>query len=141
MARQPTSSILEVVAGTDTLANCRVLLVDDDEDLREVLGMALGARGALVTAVDSATHALEALVTEKIDVVVSDVGMVDHSGFWLVTKIHELWADSRLPVLAMTGIPLPFDGIRRAGFDDVFRKPPDVDALCASIASLRGSRS
>jgi CheY-like chemotaxis protein len=121
----------------DSLVGCRVLLVDDDDDLREVLQMALEARGASVIGVGRATDALQTLAAEPIDVVVSDIGMPDQTGFWLITKIRQVWADVHVPAVAITGIPFPADGVRKAGFDDVLRKPPNIGVLCQCLASLR----
>jgi CheY-like chemotaxis protein len=125
------------VTSSDLLLGCHVLLVEDDADLRAVLEMALEAAGAAVISASSAAEALAALVTKTVDVVVSDIAMPEQSGFWLVTKVRQVFPQRHVPVLAITGLPFPGDGVRRAGFDDVMQKPPDPGALCAAVASLR----
>src|SRR5215470_13161665 len=99
--------------------------------------MALEAAGAAVISAGSAPEALIALVTKTVDVVVSDLAMPEQSGFSLVTKIRQLYIHRHLPVLAITGLPFPDDGVLRAGFDRVMKKPPEPGELCAAVAELR----
>ena len=110
-----------------------LLVVEDDRDSREAIRETLEASGATVRTASSAS---EALAARRFDVVVSDLAMPQQSGFWLITKIRQLYPDRPIPVLAVTGHPFPADGVRRAGFDDVMLKPPDPDALCAKVGTL-----
>ena len=121
----------------ESLLGCHILLVEDDADLREILTMALEARGASVHGVACASDALMSLVTTPFDVVVSDLALPHETGFWLVRRVRELSRDRHVPVLALTGLPFTAEGVRAAGFDDLVGKPPDIGALSASIASLR----
>jgi CheY-like chemotaxis protein len=125
------------VMSNDLLLGCRVLLVEDDVDLRAVLQMALEAAGAAVISAGGGEEALVALVTKTVDVVVSDLAMPEQTGFSLVRKIRQLYVHRHLPVLAITGLPFPDDGVLRAGFDSVMKKPFEPDVLCAAVASLR----
>jgi len=118
------------------LTGRRVLVVEDDADSRNVLRLTLEASGASVGTAASASEALAALVARPFDVVVSDLAMPEQSGFWLITKIRQLFPSRHVPVIAVTGHPFPSEGVRRAGFDDVMPKPPDPDALCAAVAAL-----
>jgi CheY-like chemotaxis protein len=123
------------------LAGCHVLLVEDDDDSRNAMSLTLETAGAIVVTAATATEALASLSSKEVDVVVSDLAMPQQSGFWLITKIRQLFPDRHVPVLAVTGHPFPADGVRRAGFDDVMQKPPDPDTLCAKVASLRRART
>jgi CheY-like chemotaxis protein len=125
---------------TRPLTGRHVLVVEDDADSRNVLKLTLEASGASVGTAASASEALAALVARPFDVVVSDLAMPEQSGFWLVTKIREVFPHRHVPVIAVTGHPFPADGVRRAGFDDVMPKPPDPDALCAAVAALLTDR-
>jgi CheY-like chemotaxis protein len=113
-----------------------VLVVEDDADSRNAIRLTLEASGAKVGTAASASEALAALVARPFDVVVSDLAMPEQSGFWLITKIRQLFPRRHVPVLAVTGHPFPADGVRRAGFDAVMLKPPDPDKLCAAVAAL-----
>jgi CheY-like chemotaxis protein len=123
------------------LDGCRLLLVEDDADSRNAMSLTLEAAGAIVITVGTATEALASLSAKPFDVVVSDLAMPEQSGFWLITKIRQLFPQPHLPVLAVTGHPFPADGVRRAGFDDVLQKPPDPDTLCAKVAALRRAQA
>jgi CheY-like chemotaxis protein len=123
------------------LAGCHVLLVEDDDDSRNAMSLTLETAGAIVVTAATATEALASLSSKEVDVVVSDLAMPQQSGFWLITKIRQLFPDRHVPVLAVTGHPFPADGVRRAGFDDVMQKPPDPDTLCAKVARLRRART
>jgi CheY-like chemotaxis protein len=118
------------------LAGYRVLVVEDDADSRDAIRLTLEASGASVATAASASEALAALAAQPCDVVVSDLAMPEQSGFWLITKIRQLFPRRHVPVIAVTGHPFPPDGVLRAGFDDVMQKPPDPDALCAAVAAL-----
>ena len=117
------------------LSGRHVLVVEDDADSRNAIRLTLEAWGANVGTASNATEALAALVARPFDVVVSDLAMPEQSGFWLITKIRQLFTH-HVPVIAVTGHPFPPEGVRRAGFDDVMPKPPDPDALCAAVAAL-----
>ena len=119
------------------LAGCHVLVVEDDPDSRNAMSLTLEASGAIVVTAATATEALASLAAKHFDVVVSDLAMPEQSGFWLITKIRQLFPHRHIPVLAVTGHPFPADGVRRAGFDAVMQKPPDPDTLCAKVAELR----
>ena len=118
------------------LNGCQVLVVEDDHDSRNAMRETLEVAGAAVTTAGSAGDALAALAARRFDVVVSDLAMPQQSGFWLITKIRQLYPERPIPVLAVTGHPFPADGVRRAGFDAVMQKPPDPDALCAQVGAL-----
>ena len=118
------------------LKGWQVLVVEDDTDSRNAMRETLEVAGAVVTTVPSAGDALAALAARRFDVVVSDLAMPQQSGFWLITKIRQLYPDRPIPVLAVTGHPFPADGVRRAGFDAVMQKPPDPDELCAQVGAL-----
>lgn len=120
------------------LSGAEVLVVEDDTDSRNAIQETLAAAGASVTATGTAGEALAALAARRFDVVVSDLAMPQQSGFWLITKIRQLYPDRPIPVLAVTGHPFPADGVRRAGFDEVMQKPPDPDMLIAKVAALAG---
>ena len=124
------------MVSTGPLAGRHVLVVEDDTDSRNAIKLTLEASGASVRTAANASEALAALVARPFDVVVSDLAMPEQSGFWLITKIRQLFPRRHLPVIAVTGHPFPPDGVRRAGFDGMMLKPPDPDALCAAVAAL-----
>lgn len=127
------------MTGAGPLSGRRVLVVEDDAEARNAIRLTLEASGASVGTAANATEALAALVARSFDIVVSDLAMPEQSGFWLITKIRQLFPGRHVPVIAVTGHPFPSEGVRRAGFDEVMPKPPDPDALCAAVAALLSS--
>ena len=80
--------------------NPRVLLVDDDKDLLQLIAMRLTAAGYAVTAVESGEAALAALSVSRPQVVVTDLRMEGMDGMALFDAIHR---DSpSMPVLILT---------------------------------------
>lgn len=123
------------------LTGMRVLVVDDDEDTRQLFATALGVGGADVFTASSATGALRALADRAFDVIVSDIAMPGADGYWLVREIQQLGdARARTPVLAVTA----FGGehfrarVLAAGFIDRLEKPVDPAALCRAVAQAGG---
>jgi EAL domain-containing protein (putative c-di-GMP-specific phosphodiesterase class I)/CheY-like chemotaxis protein len=114
----------------------RVLVVDDDHQMRHVCARVLGKEGWEVVVVDSARAALDSVrdVTAPFDCVVSDVHMPEIDGFALIAAIRR--HDDDLPVLLMTGDP-SLDGAVRAidnGAVSYLSKPFDNETLAASVA-------
>lgn len=95
----------------------RVLLVDDNQMLRELTAALLAEQGFAVTAVGDARAALEALGREPIDAVVTDIRLPGPDGNWLLGCIRG--AGGRQPVVAVTGSP---ERVTTA-FDAVLVKP------------------
>jgi PAS domain S-box-containing protein len=88
----------------DRLDGLRVLVVDDEQDTREMLKAGLGQCGAEVTAAGSAAEALEALVAGAPDVLISDIGMPGEDGYELIRKVRALPAEEggKVPAIALT---------------------------------------
>jgi len=124
---------------TRSLAGLRVMLVEDDEDTREVVATALARYGASVTEAASAAEALRLLVTEKPDVLVTDIGMPDMDGYELLAKIQSDSRQSGIPAVALTAFASPEDRQKslRAGFRAHISKPIAVEELIAAIAATR----
>ena len=97
--------------------NPRVLLVDDDKDLLQLIAMRLSATGYAVTAVESGEAALAALAVSRPQVVVTDLRMQGMDGMALFDAIHR---DSpSLPVMILTAhgtIPEAVTATRRGVF-------------------------
>ena len=90
-------------AGSDR--TLRVLMVDDDVDTRLILSRLLGKAGHDVVPVESVQGALKLLDSEQFDVLISDIGLPDSSGYELVRE-----AKKRQP---LKGIALSADSGRK----------------------------
>src|SRR5437773_12323387 len=122
------------------LGGVRVLVVDDYEPLRATVATMLEHYGAAVTAVGSADEALEALVRERPDVLVSDLAMPDKGGYWLIGKVRALPPErgGATPAAALTGFTGPEHRatILRAGFQYHIEKPVSLEKLAGVVALL-----
>jgi signal transduction histidine kinase/ActR/RegA family two-component response regulator len=120
------------------LAGIRVLLVDDDEDMRSAVGQVLENHGAEVTAVASAAAALAALERSRPHVLLSDISMPGENGYDLMRKVA--MRDATLPAAAMTALGSEED--RRcalaAGFRMHLAKPLEAQTIVAAVRTLTG---
>jgi CheY-like chemotaxis protein len=120
------------------LAGIRVLLVDDDENMRSAVAAVLEDQGATVTAVASAAAALGQLESSRPHVLISDLSMPGESGYDLVREVAVRHA--ALPVAALTALGSEADRSRAlaAGFRMHLAKPLDVQTLVTAVATLAG---
>jgi signal transduction histidine kinase len=122
------------------LAGIRVLAVDDDPDSLEVLTSILRLRQAAVFGASSAVEALEVLQRERPDVIVSDIAMPEHDGYWLMQQLQRITAEGgpRVPCIALTAFANEAARQRAlaAGFAAHLSKPLDADELVSIIRPL-----
>ena len=128
--------------GSAPLDGLRVLVLEQDPDVRELLATVLQQRGATVRAVDSVAGALEILEAWRPDVLVSDSGSPERDSYALIGKVRSLEADrgGRIPALALTSFSQTDEGVRRL-LSSVKRdlpKPVEPAVLAAEIARLTG---
>jgi len=122
------------------LEGLHVLVVEDDEDTREVLTLGLTLYGAEVVAVASASEAVAELEKSIPDVILSDIGLPDEDGLQLIRRVRQLPPSrgGRVPAVAVTAFTLKDDPDEavRAGFQRHFRKPVDTHALFGAVVEL-----
>lgn len=117
-----------------------ILVVDDDDRIRELLKRYLSDNGYRVSAAKDAADARELLGSVEFDLLIIDVMMPGMSGFELTEKIR---AASNVPILLLTARGLPEDRIEglERGADDYLSKPFEPRELLLRIgALLRRSR-
>jgi two-component system, NtrC family, response regulator AtoC len=117
------------VAGTSK----RVLIVEDDRTMRELLQSQLSRRGFVPLLCDSADAALAVLRQEDVDAVVADHHMPGTSGVSLCAELHENRPD--VPVVVITGFGSLETAVAalRAGAHDLITKPFDIEQLVMTI--------
>src|SRR5881296_2048613 len=123
------------------LAGVRVLLVDDDELVREALHDYFVECGAVVVAAASARAALKAFMQAPPAVLVSDLRMPPgEDGFWLIAAIRALKPSQggEVPAVAVTGDVMAASQAMAAGFQAVHGKPPKLPDLAALVGRLAG---
>ena len=128
------------VASVKRLENIRVLLVEDDQDSRNLFSVMLTQQGADVTAISSSAEALVEIEKVLPDVMLSDVGMADGDGYELMRKVRALPAEKGglTPAIALTGYATRRDRERAlaAGYQLHLAKPVEPAELVTAIATL-----
>jgi PAS domain S-box-containing protein len=129
-----------VEAASSDLTGLRVLVVDDEPDTLEVLRAGLSRYGAQVYTASSSADALEAVLSWKPDLIVSDLGMPGEDGFALIEKVRALSPaqGGNTPAAALTAYVREEDRSRTmdAGFQAHIPKPVDPATLAALVAGL-----
>jgi CheY-like chemotaxis protein len=124
------------------LQGLTVLVVDDQEDARELMRLLLRRCGANVVAAESTAAALEALDHCRPDVMLSDIEMPGEDGYSLIRKVRARSPErgGRVPAAALTAYARTEDRVRslRAGFHRHVPKPVQPDELAEIVASLAG---
>jgi CheY-like chemotaxis protein len=118
-----------------TKAERRVLVVDDHFDTCTGMKMMLERRGYRVTLAHTADQAVERTRHEEFDLVISDIGLPDRSGYELM---QELSTTKGLRGIALSGFGMENDisRARAAGFSEHLTKPINFDRLEESIQNL-----
>jgi signal transduction histidine kinase len=129
--------------GDAPLDGIRVLVVDDDEDSRDLIACVLAEQGATVASASSADEAMRQLANGVPDVLLSDIGMPDVDGYSLLRRIRSMPVDrgGETPAIALTAYARAVDAERAfsAGFQAHVTKPIDHEVLTAVVADLAGS--
>ncbi|MBB6475018.1 response regulator transcription factor [Sphaerisporangium rubeum] len=115
----------------------RLLVVDDEPTVRELLAATLRFAGFTVTSAATGTEALEAARADRPALVLLDVMLPDLDGFQVVRRIRDL-ARPPIPVLFLTARDSPQDKVTglTLGGDDYVTKPFDLEELIARIRAI-----
>lgn len=137
----PSDDLLEDDLSSELLSGLRVLAVDDQQDTRELITVALMRYGADVRVCDSAAAALETIAEWQPHVIVSDIGLPEMDGYDLMRALRKLEGDGkRIPAIALTGYAGVVDESKalNAGYELHFSKPINLSELVNAIARLAG---
>ncbi|MBD2461926.1 response regulator [Oscillatoria sp. FACHB-1407] len=126
-----------------TLQDVRVLVVDDEADMRDLVVTILEQVGAIAHTATSATEALAALNQFQPMIIVSDIGMPDIDGYTLMRRIRSSASEHGRQILAiaLTAYASEFDQqlALQAGFQKHLSKPIEPEELIRAIAALVNS--
>jgi CheY-like chemotaxis protein len=122
------------------LAGKRVLIVDDEDDARDLLRTLLESCDIEVHDAASASEALALLEGTTVDAIVSDIGMPDKDGYALIREVRALPAHDKLqlPAIALTAFTRSEDRKRALleGFNVHMGKPVEPAKLLSAVAEL-----
>ncbi|RCG31841.1 DNA-binding response regulator [Sphaerisporangium album] len=128
---------------SDQPSKPRVLVVDDERNIRDLVGMALRFHGFEVVSASRGYEALELAMSGSPDLVVLDVMLPDLDGFELCRRLRAAGDD--VPVIFLTARDTPADTVHglTLGGDDYVTKPFSVEALVARARAVlrRGRRT
>lgn len=130
----------ETTSHHSQLNDVQILVVDDDIDTLELLEEILQGAGAKVVTVSSANAALQILEELKFDVLISDIGMPQTSGYALIRQVRlkEVGQTQKIPAVALTAYSREEDKSKalEAGFHIFLPKPVNPVDLIGAISSL-----
>ncbi|MGL6344694.1 MAG: hybrid sensor histidine kinase/response regulator, partial [Waterburya sp.] len=135
----PTTSDLQQPAiDSGSLSGIRALVVDDQPDNLDLIEFVLTQEGAIVTAVTSATEALEIISKNPPDILISDIGMSEMDGYELLQRIRALptQQDKPLKAIAVSAFAQQEDQEKAiaVGFQAYLSKPVNLTDLVTAIA-------
>jgi hypothetical protein len=135
----PDDSDRAPATGT-SLHGISVLVVDDDEESRDIVAEYLQGHQAIVRTAVSAGQAFEVLQRERVDVLLADIAMPDEDGYALIRKVRACTTSAlgTIPAAALTAFARDEDRQRalQAGFHLHLAKPIDPKSLVDAVASL-----
>jgi putative two-component system response regulator len=116
----------------------RLLVVDDDAQVRQLIVRLLGPIAAQVTEAPTAEHALEHLQAASPDLVLLDLQLPGRPGHDVLAEIRSTAALRLIPVIMMSGAATRSDRLSaiRAGVTDFLAKPFDPEELIARVTAL-----
>jgi CheY-like chemotaxis protein len=125
------------------LDGVRVLLVEDDDDTRDLISTVLAARGARVAAAGSVVEASRLFDAGRPDIVLSDIGLPGEDGFALVRALRRRAPEDGglVPAVAITAFARAEDRARalQAGFQAHLSKPVDPEDVVSLVAHYLGA--
>ncbi len=118
----------------------KILVIDDEEDLRAMIAAALEDSGYEVETAEDGNQGIAKLKDGDYDLVITDIFMPDKDGIEVVTTIQEIKAHRPMTVFAMSGggkFGLDMLGLTPGlGADKIFRKPFDLRELLQAIRDI-----
>lgn len=137
------AAVSTVADAAAPLAGMAILVVDDEQDARNLLKRFLERSGAKVTDAGGVAEAMQALRRQTYNVVISDIGMPHEDGYDLIRQLRDLPANAggRTPAIALTAFARAEDRRRAiaAGFQVHVAKPIEPDELMSVVMSMSRS--
>jgi DNA-binding response OmpR family regulator len=117
----------------------KILIVEDNQDTRELLHFYFTNAGYSVPTAIDGQEGLYMAKTENPDLIISDVSMPNINGIEMVRQIRADSTIAHIPIIMFTAIDSSMEGIlSKAGANIVLRKPFDFDELQKVARSLLG---
>lgn len=120
-----------------------ILVVEDNNDLREILCIMLRNENFAVIAAEDVARASEFLMQFKPSIILTDLHMPFASGTDLIRHVRSTPELSNIPIIAMTAFHggKYLEEAKSAGASLILKKPVDYDALVLSIRGVMGGKA
>jgi CheY-like chemotaxis protein len=118
-----------------------VLVVDDEQGVREVLQRWLERWGYQVRVAAHAREALESMLAAPADILLTDIKMPDRDGLWLVERVRAKWPNT--PIIVASGV-VEMEAVKKAqrlGAVDYVTKPFGRELLHQALQRAEQKRS
>jgi signal transduction histidine kinase/ActR/RegA family two-component response regulator len=135
-AASPPAGVVPALA----LKSVHVLVVDDDERVRNALALLLDRAGAIVDRAESAATARDQIARRPPQIILCDIAMPDEDGYELIRALRA--SGNKTPAIALTAYASRTDAEQAiaAGFDLHVAKPIDFERLIASVTQVISSK-
>ena len=131
---------LDTITDGVSLANIRVLVVEDEPDAAEFVARLLRSYGASVCMTTTGAEALEMFEKVRPQILISDIGLPEMDGYQLIERIRQKASNDggMIPAVALTAFARSEDRTRamRAGYHAHLAKPIESNELVATVASF-----
>jgi CheY-like chemotaxis protein len=123
------------------MAGAKILIVDDDQDIRQLLGHRLKARGYEPVFAGDAISAVNQARKERPALILLDLSMPAGDGYVVMDRIKAMPALEGTPVIIVSARDALAEEERfiQSGADAFFRKPFDAEELLTAIGRVLGS--
>jgi len=130
--------VAEGFFSVDSLVGVHALVVDADQECRQLLSSILRYCGGLVTTTASAPEALKVMSVAKCDVLIVEVALPGESGVALIRRVRALKPDDGgvVRAIALSAGSADRDDALAAGFDAHLTKPIEPWAMCRLVSAL-----
>lgn len=121
----------------------RILVVEDDPDLRAIVRLQLGSQGYAITEAANGAEGFQAIQEENFDCVVLDLMMPVVDGFGFLKRVRSVMALQDIPILILTASEDERNRVRGFSYraDAYMSKPYDLQELTAEVDRLCSLRS
>jgi signal transduction histidine kinase/CheY-like chemotaxis protein len=122
------------------LSGRTILIVEDHDDARDLIGNVLQSAGARVLLAASSSEALQHLAGHRPDALVADIGLPGEDGYAMLQRIRALAAGAEVPAIALTAYARAADRERAlaVGFREHLVKPVDPQVLLSAVRLALG---
>ncbi|HWR83286.1 MAG TPA: response regulator [Candidatus Deferrimicrobium sp.] len=128
--------ISEITGRTSSTDKLNILVVDDDEQIREVLTDMLTIEGHRVSACPDGYAALKALSEQPFDLLITDLGMPGLSGIELAGQVHTMLPHMQIAMITGWGTQLSRQEVLACGIKSVLSKPFHLKEIKALVQEL-----